>query len=56
MICSKKNLKYRVVINGDKTVAAQTSILLNDLGTYQGTIAEAAHRNVYSCLKQRNRM
>ena len=34
-----KNLKYRVVINGDKTVAAQTSILLNDLGTYQGTIA-----------------
>lgn len=35
----KKNLKYRVVINGDKTVAAQTSILLNDLGTYQGTIA-----------------
>lgn len=35
----KKNLKYRVVINGDKTVAAQTSILLNDLGTYQRTIA-----------------
>ncbi len=35
----KKNLKYRVVINGDKTVAAQTSILLNDLGTYQGSIA-----------------
>ncbi len=35
----KKNLKYRVVINGVKTVAAQTSILLNDLGTYQGTIA-----------------
>lgn len=35
----KKNLKYRVVINGDKTVAAQTSILLNDLGTYQGPIA-----------------
>ena len=34
-----KNLKYRVVINGDKTVAAQTSILLIDLGTYQGTIA-----------------
>ena len=34
-----KNLKYRVVINGDKTVAAQTSILLNDLGTYQGPIA-----------------
>lgn len=39
MCMLKKNLKYRVVINGDKTVAAQTSILLNDLGTYQGTIA-----------------
>ena len=36
----KKNLKYRVVINGDKTVAAQTSILLNDLGTIAGGSAQ----------------
>lgn len=34
-----KGLKFRAVINGDQEVSAQTSILLNDLGTYQGTIA-----------------
>lgn len=34
-----KNLNFRVVINGDKQVGAQTSILLNDLGSYQGKIA-----------------
>ena len=34
-----KNLNFRVVINGEKQVSAQTSILLNDLGNYQGTIA-----------------
>lgn len=33
-----KDLSYQIVINGDKKVVAQTSILLNDLGTYQGTI------------------
>lgn len=35
-----KNLKFRVVINGEKEVGAQTSILLNDLSTYQGTIPQ----------------
>lgn len=33
-----KNLNFRVVINGQKEVGAQTSILLNDLSTYQGTV------------------
>lgn len=37
-----KKLNYRVVLNGDKTVAAQTSVLLNDLSTYQGKIADGA--------------
>lgn len=35
-----KNLKFRAVINGNKEVGAQTSILLNDLSTYQGTITQ----------------
>ena len=33
-----KKLNYRLSINGGKAVGAQTSILLNDLGTYQGTV------------------
>lgn len=37
-----KNLKFRAVINGNKEVGAQTSILLNDLSTYQGTITQGA--------------
>lgn len=37
-----KNLNFRVVINGEKEVGAQTSILLNDLSTYQGTIAQGS--------------
>ncbi|MCI8327975.1 MAG: hypothetical protein HFI37_09435 [Lachnospiraceae bacterium] len=35
-----KNLKFRVIINEKKEVGAQTSILLNDLGTYQGKIVQ----------------
>lgn len=34
-----KKLNYRLSINGDKAVGAQTSILLNDLSTYQGTVS-----------------
>ena len=37
-----KNLNFRAVINGEKEVGAQTSILLNDLSTYQGTIAQGS--------------
>lgn len=37
-----KELKFRVVINGEKEVGAQTSILLNDLSTYQGTITQGS--------------
>lgn len=37
-----KDLNFRVLINGEKEVAAQTSILLNDLSTYQGTIAQGS--------------
>ena len=33
-----KKLYYRLSINGEKAVGAQTSILLNDLSTYQGTV------------------
>lgn len=33
-----KKLSYRLSINGEKAVGAQTSILLNDLSTYQGTV------------------
>lgn len=35
-----KKWSYRIVINDEKETAAQTSILLNDLGTYQGTIVK----------------
>lgn len=37
-----KNLNFRAVINGEKEVGAQTSILLNDLSTYQGTVAQGS--------------
>lgn len=33
-----KNLQFRILINGDQQVTAQTTILLNDLGTFQGEI------------------
>lgn len=42
-----KNLKFRAVINGEKEVGAQTSILLNDLSTYQGTIPQG---NTQDCV------
>lgn len=42
-----KDLKFRVIINGEKEVGAQTSILLNDLSTYQGTIARG---NAQDCV------
>lgn len=35
-----KNWNYRIVINDGKEIGAQTSILLNDLGTYQGMISK----------------